>query len=102
MMCEGIEQHQSKLDSTSPQPIPGMVDTELKLRAAGHPATAIRRFAVDGGLLLLDKNTNTLFAYNEVAGRIWDAMQAHRPEGEIAAEIAAEWGIPAARAQDDV
>jgi len=79
-----------------------MVDTELKLRAAGHPAAAIRRFAVDGGLLLLDKNTNTLFAYNEVAGRIWDAMQARRPEAEIAAEIAAEWSIPAARAQDDV
>ena len=79
-----------------------MVDTELKLRAAGHPAAAIRRFAVDGGLLLLDKNTDTLFAYNEVAGRIWDAIQAHRPEAEIAAEIAAEWGIPAARAWDDV
>lgn len=79
------------------------IDTEFKLRArADMPTAAACRFEVDGGLLLLDKNSNTLFAYNDVARRIWDLLQAARSEGEIAAEIAAQWGIPITLAQDDV
>jgi hypothetical protein len=80
-----------------------MAGTEIKLREGRNaPSAMVRRFAVEGGLLLLDRSSNTLFAYNDVARDIWDLMEAGRPEGEIAALVAAQWRIPAALARDDV
>src|SRR5262245_15393792 len=40
------------------------------LDEAQAPAAQVRRFPIEGGLLLLDKSSNSLFAYNDVAGRV--------------------------------
>lgn len=52
--------------------------------------------------MLLNASSNTLFAYNNVASQIWDLMQEGHAERGIASALAAAWGIPAARARDDV
>ena len=79
------------------------IDIELELRGRAEvPTAAVHRFDIDGGLLLLDKSSNTLFAYNEVARRVWDLVESGGSETDVAAEIAAQWSIPAARAQHDV
>ena len=66
------------------------------------PAASARRFDVEGGLLLLDTSANTLFAYNDVARRIWELIEDGRPEPEIVAAVMRQWTIPRSLAQDDV
>ena len=66
------------------------------------PSPWVRRFDVQGGLLLLDRASNTLLAYNDVARCIWDLIEAGRSEPEAVAAIAERWGIPASLAQDDI
>jgi Coenzyme PQQ synthesis protein D (PqqD) len=80
-----------------------MADVELKLcERAGLPSPRVRRFEIDGGLLLLDASSNALFAYNDVARGIWESIEAGRSEAEIIDDISGQWSIPAARAQGDV
>lgn len=69
---------------------------------AESPSTSVRRFKVEGGLLLLDQSSNTLFAYNDIARCIWELIEAGRSEAEIVAAIAGQWGIPVSLAQDDL
>lgn len=76
-------------------------DSRLRDRAEA-PSTRVRRFKVEGGLLLLDQSSDTLFAYNDVARCIWELIEAGRSEAEIIAAVAGQWGIPASRAQDDL
>jgi hypothetical protein len=79
------------------------IDIELRLHGrAGVPTAALHRFDIDGGLLLLDESSNSLFAYNEVARHVWDLVESGGSEADVAAEIAAHWSIPAALAQEDV
>lgn len=80
-----------------------MTSTSSKLRdRAESPSATVHRFDVQGGLVLLDRSSNTLFAYNEVARHIWDLMETGQTVPRIAAAIAVDWDIPAALASADV
>ena len=70
----------------------------LDLRAA----SSVRRFPVDGGLLILDTASHCLFAFNDAARHVWDLIAAGRSGAALVSEFAAWWGIPASRARDDV
>ena len=70
----------------------------LDLRAA----SSVRRFPVDGGLLILDTASQRLFAFNDAARHVWDLIGDGRSGTDLVGEFAAWWGIPASRAQDDV
>ncbi|MES2196403.1 MAG: PqqD family peptide modification chaperone [Pseudomonadota bacterium] len=65
-------------------------------------APSVRRFPIDGGLLLLDTSSRSLFAFNDAARHVWDLIVAGRSGDVLISEYAAWWGIPASRAQDDV
>ena len=54
-----------------------------ELTAAVRPSDFIRRFAIDGGLLLLDTLTGRLFAYNDTARHVWDLIEAGRATPEL-------------------
>jgi hypothetical protein len=62
----------------------------------------VRKFAIDGGLLLLDVNSNSLFAYNDTARFAWELIEAGRSVEDLAAEFERAWGIPRSRAQADL
>ncbi len=65
-------------------------------------APSVRRFPLDGGLLLLDTSSRSLFAFNDAARHVWDLIAAGRSGDGLISEYAGWWGIPASRAQDDV
>jgi hypothetical protein len=69
---------------------------------AGTPSLHVRRLPVRGGLLLLDTATNTLLAYNDVAGEVWDRIESGWSQPDIVAAIAELWGIAGPLAQRDV
>src|SRR5262245_30745482 len=58
------------------------------------PSPSVRRFPIEGGLLLLDRAANCLYAYNDTARQVWDLIDAGRPEPDLIAEFADHWGIP--------
>ena len=62
----------------------------------------MRRFPTDGGLLLFERRTRRLFAYNETARVVWDLLAAERPISDAAAEISYRWGVAPSRARADV
>jgi hypothetical protein len=66
-----------------------------------RPASSVRRFPIEGGLLLLDRNSNCLFAYNDTARHAWDLIEAGLTGDALASEFARMWGIPLARARSD-
>ena len=70
----------------------------LDLRAA----PSVRRFPIDGGLLILDTASRRLFAFNDAARHVWDLIGDGRSGAALVSEFAAWWGIPASRARDDV
>jgi hypothetical protein len=63
---------------------------------------SVRRFSIDGGLLLLDASSRTLFAFNDTARHVWDLIEGGCPQSELAAQFAHAWGIPLHVAQADV
>lgn len=70
--------------------------------ASFRPSASVRRFPVDGGLLLLDQLTNRLFAYNETARHVWELIGSGRVGDELASEFAQAWKIPLQLARNDV
>jgi Coenzyme PQQ synthesis protein D (PqqD) len=60
------------------------------------------RFPIDGGLLLLDRDSNCLFAYNDTARHVWDLIQEGRTKESLVSEFAHAWAIPHARARVDI
>jgi Coenzyme PQQ synthesis protein D (PqqD) len=62
----------------------------------------VRRFPIDGGLLLLDRASNCLFAYNDTARHVWDLIEGGRTEKSLISEFARAWGIPLSRARADI
>jgi hypothetical protein len=70
-----------------------------------HPAQlspSVCRLPIDGGLLLLDRASNCLFAYNDTARHVWDLIQeGHTVEGLIS-EFARAWTISRSRARADI
>jgi hypothetical protein len=67
-----------------------------------RPSRSVRRFPVDGGLLLLDCKSNCLFAYNDTARHVWDLIEAGRAEADLISEFAQTWEIHPARARVDI
>jgi hypothetical protein len=65
-------------------------------------SNSIRRIPAKGGLLLLDKSANCLFAYNDTARSLWELAESGLSNEELFAEFAAEWGLSIARAAADV
>jgi len=62
----------------------------------------VRRLPIDGGLLLLDRASNCLFAFNDSAGHVWDLIQEGHTEESLISEFARAWGIPRSRARADI
>jgi hypothetical protein len=62
----------------------------------------VRRFQVDGGLLVLDAGTCRLFAFNDSARHVWDLITVGRSGEALVSEFAAWWEISASRARDDL
>jgi hypothetical protein len=65
-------------------------------------AASIRRFPIEGGLLLLDSSSKRLLAFNDAARHVWDLVAAGRSNEDLVSEFAAWWGLPASRAAADV
>jgi Coenzyme PQQ synthesis protein D (PqqD) len=71
-------------------------------RYPARPSPSVRRFPIDGGLLLLDRASNCLFAYNDTARHIWDLIEDGRTEESLISEFARAWGIPLSLARADI
>lgn len=54
------------------------------------------------GLVLLDVGAGLVLSANAVGARIWELIEQKRTAGEIAQQLAEEYGVPAERAQRDV
>jgi hypothetical protein len=67
-----------------------------------QPSAWVRRFPVDGGLLLLDELSSRLFAYNDTARHVWDLIEFCGVQDECAVEFARAWEIPLSLARDDI
>lgn len=67
-----------------------------------QPSVWVRRFPIDGGLLLLDIHSNCLFAYNDTAGFAWELIEAGKSVEDLEAEFERAWGIPRSRAREDI
>lgn len=67
-----------------------------------RPSVWVRKFPIDGGLLLLDVSSNCLFAYNDTARFAWDLIEAGRPVEDMETEFERAWGIPLSRARADL
>jgi hypothetical protein len=67
-----------------------------------RPSAWVRKFPIDGGLLLLDVNSNCLFAYNDAARFAWELIEAGRSAEDMAVEFEQAWGIPRSRARADL
>jgi Coenzyme PQQ synthesis protein D (PqqD) len=75
---------------------------QAPFRSAARPSPSVRRFPIDGGLLLLDRASNCLFAYNDTARHVWDLIEDGRTEEDLISEFARAWGIPISLARADV
>lgn len=73
-----------------------------KLKDDIRPSAWVRKFPIDGGLLLLDIGSNCLFAYNDTAGFAWELIEAGRSVDEVEAAFEQAWGIPRSRARADL
>jgi hypothetical protein len=67
-----------------------------------RPSVWVRKFPIEGGLLLLNLNSRSLFAYNDTARFAWELIEAGRPVEDLEAEFERAWGIPRSRAQADL
>ena len=67
-----------------------------------RPSAWVRKFPIDGGLLLLDVNSDCLFAYNDAARFAWELIEAGRSAEDMAVEFERAWGIPRSRARADL
>jgi len=67
-----------------------------------RPSAWVRKFPIDGGLLLLDANSNRLFAYNDTACFAWELIEAGRSVDDMEIEFERAWGIPRSRARADL
>ncbi len=67
-----------------------------------EPSASVHRFDVSDGLLLLDRSTNSLFAFNETARHVWDLIESGKSASSTISEFAQAWQIPTAVAERDV
>jgi hypothetical protein len=67
-----------------------------------HLSPAVRASRSSDGLVLLDLRGGCVLASNDVGARIWELLEQRRGLADIAAQIARDYDIPAARATADV
>jgi hypothetical protein len=68
-----------------------------------YRAAADVRASVSGdGLVLLDVKGGQMFGSNTVGARIWQLLESRRTSGEIARQLASDYGIPLDVAERDV
>ena len=60
------------------------------------------RLPIEGGLLLLDRASNCLLAYNDTARHVWNLIQEDHTEESLISEFARAWAIPRSRARVDI
>jgi hypothetical protein len=60
-----------------------------------RPSASVRRFPIEGGLLLL-------FAYNDTARHAWELIESGRNAEDFACAFAQSWKIPVTRARADL
>jgi hypothetical protein len=65
-------------------------------------SASVRRFQIDGGLLLLNDRSKCLYAYNDTARHVWDLIEAGGTEDDWESQFAQVWGISRARARIDI
>src|SRR5476649_2224848 len=67
-----------------------------------RPSALVRRFRIEGGLLLLNECSNCLCAYNDTARHVWDLIEAGRAKEDWVPKFAQAWGISLSRAYSDI
>jgi hypothetical protein len=67
-----------------------------------RPAASVRKFPIDGGLVLFDVRSTCLFAYNDTARHVWELIEAGRKAADLESAFAQAWEIPLSRARADV
>ena len=67
-----------------------------------HLSPSVRASRSSDGLVLLDLRGGCVLASNDVGARIWELLEQRRSAADIAAQIARDYDIPAARASADV
>jgi hypothetical protein len=65
-------------------------------------AASVYRFKIQGGLLLLERSSNSLFAFNETARHVWDLIEAGKSHAKLVSEFAETWGISRSLAQQEI
>ena len=74
----------------------------IDLGKPATPAASVYRFKIQGGLLLLERSSNSLFAFNETARHIWDLVEAGKSAANLVAEFAETWRISRPLAEQDI
>jgi hypothetical protein len=74
----------------------------IELGERATPAASVYRFKIQGGLLLLERSSNSLFAFNETARHVWDLIEAGKSHANLVSEFAETWGISRSLAQQDI
>jgi len=69
---------------------------------AVRPVRGLRPFAFQGGLVLWDRASSRLMAFNGATAAIWPQIKAGRSPRQIASGLARRYGLPLERAQTDV
>src|SRR5262249_2619052 len=76
--------------------------TPAQSRQPVQPSPSVCRFPIEGGLLLLDRASNCLFAYNDTARHVWDLIQEDYTEDSLIPEFPHACTIPRWGAREDI
>ncbi len=81
---------------------PDLLELGERQAPVATPAASVHRFEIEGGLLLLERSSNSLFAFNETARHVWDLIEAGNSQANLVSEFAETWGISRSLAQQDI
>jgi len=81
---------------------PDLLELGERQAPVATPAASVHRFEIEGGLLLLERSSNSLFAFNETARHVWDLIEAGNSQANLVSEFVETWGISRSLAQQDI
>jgi len=81
---------------------PDLLELGERQAPAATPAASVHRFEIEGGLLLLERSSNSLFAFNEAARHVWNLIEAGNSHANLVSEFVETWGISRSRAEQDI
>ena len=70
--------------------------------AAGRPIPGLKSFAFEDGLVLWDRATSRILAFNAATAAIWPKIEAARSRSQIAGDLARRYALTLDRARNDV